>query len=132
MREKDRHEEVIRKIYDDVAAGDIDAVLTACTDEIVFHVPGSNEISGTYGKSEFAGLMTRVMELSENTFREEVLDVMTGSSHAAVLLHSKLDSNGEQRGYITLHLWQFDTDGKPAEWWEFPRDLVAFDEIWKG
>lgn len=131
MREKDRHEEVIRKIYDDVATGDYDAVLDACADEVTFHIPGANDIAGTYGKNEFVALMTRMMEMSRNTYREEVLDVMVGASHAAVLVHAKLQRDGEATGYVTLHLWEFDAEGRPVEWREFPRDLVAFDAIWR-
>lgn len=130
MRENDRHEEIIRKIYDNIASGDVESVLADCADEVAFHVPGANELSGTYGRSDFAQFMTRIIDLSGSTFRQDVLDVMVGATHAAVLLHSKLERDGETRGYVTLHLWEFDAAGKPVEWREFPRDLVAFDEIW--
>ena len=130
LRETDRHEETLRKLYDDFGRGDLDAMLAACAEDIEFHVPGSNQLSRTWGKSDFTQLITLVQELSGGSFREEVLDVMVGNLHGAVLLHHKLERDGETLGYMTLHLWEF-SDGKPSQFWEYPRDLDSFNEIWK-
>lgn len=130
MREHDRYEEAIRKLYDDFSHGDLEAVLEACADDITFHVPGVNQLSGNYGKSEFVTLIGKVAQITNGTFREEVLDVMIGNAHAAVLLHHKLERDGETRGYLTLHLWEM-AEGRLTNWWEYPRDLTVFDDVWK-
>src|SRR6266567_8431386 len=97
--------DVLRKLYADFARGDMDAVLAACDDSIVFHVPGANPLSGDYSKSEFGPrLIAKVMQITGGTFREEVLDIMVGERHGAVLLDHTFMKDGSPQQYLTIHL----------------------------
>ena len=119
----------LRDLYAAFARGDMAAVLAHCTDEITFHVPGSAPFSGDQTKATFGEWIGKVIDLSGGTFREDILDVMTGDDHGAVLLHHTLQRDGKPAEYTVIHLWKAAGD-KFSEWWEYPQDLDAFNRAW--
>lgn len=122
--------DALAKVYADFSRGDMDAVLAACDDSIVFHVPGSNPLAGNYAKGEFVpGLLTKVMRIAGDTFREEVLEIMTGENYGCVLLDHTFTKNGRPQQYYTIHLWSWNGE-RFTGWWEHPRSERAFDEAW--
>lgn len=124
------NEEMLRKLYQDFSKGDIDAVLSVCDDGIIFHVPGRNQLSGSYAKSQFGpGLIAKVMQLSGGSFEETVDDVLANDTHGVVLATHRLQRDGTNREYQTAHVWRI-TDGRLSEWREYPRDLHQFDHVW--
>jgi len=98
--------------------------------DIAFHVPGQNQVAGTYqGDDGFSAMIAKVMQLSEATFREEVHDVLANDEHAVALAIHRLQRNGRAYEYTTAHVWHIH-DGKLTELWEHPGDPQAFDEAW--
>lgn len=124
--------ERLRRLYDDFGKGDLEAVLAACADEIVFHVPGHNALSGSYSKAQFGpALIAKVMQLSAGTFQEMVDDVLANDTHGVVLARHRLQHAGTLQEYHTVHVWRI-RDGVFTEWREYPRDLYQFDAIWSA
>jgi hypothetical protein len=121
--------EQLRQLYADFGRGDMGAVLAACSDSIVFHVPGRNKLAGGHDKGGFPAFIGQVMEMSAGTFREEIVDLMVGERYSAALLLHTLQKHGEPKEYLTIHLWEWDGE-KFSNWWEHPRDQHVFDEIW--
>jgi ketosteroid isomerase-like protein len=122
--------ERLRTLYDNFGKGDLEAVLSACAEEIVFHVPGHSPLRGSYTKAQFApGLITKVMQLSAGTFQESVDEVLAGDTQGVVLATHRLQRNGTAHEYQTAHVWQI-RDGLFTGWREYPRDLYQFDAIW--
>ena len=124
--------ERLRTLYDNFVAGKLEAVLAACADEIIFHVPGCNALSGSYTKAQFGPeLIMRVMQLSGGTFQEVVEDVLANDTHGVVLATHRLQRNGATHEYQTAHVWRI-REGVFTEWREYPRDLHQFDAIWSA
>lgn len=124
------NEQRLRSLYDSFSKGDLAAVLAACADDIVFHVPGTNQVAGSYTAAEFGpGLIAKVMQLSGGSFQEIVDDVLANDEHGVVLATHRLQRDGAPHEYKTAHVWRI-RDGKFTEWREYPRDLHAFDQIW--
>lgn len=121
---------LLEKLYSDFSKGDLQSVLNACADEIVFNVPGKSKIAGKYNKSNFVtGFIMKLMEISGGTLKVEVHDILASDRHVVVLATDHLTQNGKSINYRTAHIWRFE-NGKPVAWYEYPRDLYQYDAVW--
>jgi ketosteroid isomerase-like protein len=121
---------LLEKLYGDFSKGDLKAVLAACDDKMTFQVPGKSKLAGKFTKATFAeGFALKLHELSGNTFKIEVHDILASDQHAAVLATDRLTVGGKPVELRTVHIWRFES-GKPVAWYEYPRDLYQFDTIW--
>ena len=123
------NEQQLRDLYAVFAAGDLDGFLAGCTDDVTFVVPGDTPLSGKYTRAEFVPWIVTVMERSEGTFREDVLDVFANDEHGVLLLHHELERAGARRQYETAHVVTF-RDGRIATWEERPGSLAEFEAAW--
>jgi ketosteroid isomerase-like protein len=124
------NESKLRAVYEAFVRGDMDGVLAPCTSDIVFHVPGRNQLTGSHkGRDGFVALVGKVMELSGGTFVEELLDALANERHGVALARHTLERNGKKYQFHTVHVWAI-KDGKFSEFWEHPGDPVTFDEAW--
>jgi len=124
------NEDVLRDAYAAFARGDLQAYLSYCTDDVTFHVPGHGRVAGDYSRAEFVTpFISQVVELTNGTFREEVLDVVANDRRGVVLLHHEFERDGQRYDYRTAHLYRIE-QGKLAEFAEYPADLYRFDEAW--
>jgi uncharacterized protein len=120
----------VREAYAAFARGDIDGYLRHCTRDFCFNVPGRSAASGSFrGKEGLQQLLSKVMEVSVGTFREEVQDVLANDQHAIVLALHRFDRGGKAKEYLTAHVYEV-REGKLGECWEQPRDQVQFDDAW--
>ncbi len=124
------HAQVLEKLYQDFASGNLNAVLDACAPEMTFQVPGKSALAGKFDKSTFVqGFVMKLMDLSDRTLKIEVHDILASDRHAVVLASDHLMRNGKQVTYRTAHVWRFE-NGKPVAWYEYPRDLYQYDLAW--
>lgn len=126
---KHPHILVLEKLYSDFGKGDIPSVLAACADEMTFQVPGKSRLSGKYTRETFPQFATKLHELSHGTVKIEVHDILASDQHAVALCSDRLQKLGKTFEYRTAHVWRFQ-NGKPVAWYEYPRDLYVYDEIW--
>src|SRR5687768_11232791 len=57
--------DLVRKAAEAFAAGDMDTLLPLLADDFTLHVPGNNQLSGTYkGMDEFFSFVGKLMELT--------------------------------------------------------------------
>jgi uncharacterized protein len=124
------NEETLRAAYAEFARGNLEGYLDHCTDDITFHVPGRGKVAGSYTRAQFFDpFISKVINLTNGTFRETVLDVAANDSFGVVLTEHELERNGQHLRYRTAHLYKI-RDGKLAEFREFPEDLYSFDAAW--
>ena len=124
------NEELLRNAYATFAGGDMEGYLKDCTEDFTFHVPGCNQVSGSYrGKDEFRRLIGIVMKVTEGAFQEEVHDVLANDKHGVVLALHRFKRDGEPKEYRTAHVYHI-RGGKLAECWEQPQDQQIFDDAW--
>jgi ketosteroid isomerase-like protein len=122
--------DLLKKLYADFSAGNMQSVLDACSDEIKFSVPGKSPLAGTYTKADFASkLIAHAKELSGGTFQLVAHDILANDQHACVLVSHTVTRKGAKSEYRLCHIWRF-TQGKPVAWYEYPRDLYQFDAVW--
>lgn len=124
-------EGIIREAYAAFGRGDVDGYLRACTEDLVFMIPGSGAIAGSFrGTDGLHDLARRAFETTGGTFREEVEDVLANDRHAVVLARHHFTRGGQQYEYRTAHVYDV-RNGKLARCWEQPRDPAAFEEAWR-
>ncbi|MCC6138141.1 MAG: nuclear transport factor 2 family protein [Bdellovibrionaceae bacterium] len=120
---------LLEKLYADYSKGDLTAALTVCANEITFQVAGKSKLAGKFTKETFGSqYVTPMMELTGNSLTLEVHDIMASDRHAVVLASNHLVRNGEKAQLRTVHVWRFE-NGKPVAWYEYPRDMYAYDTI---
>lgn len=120
---------VLEKLYADYVKGDYSAVLAVCADEMTFQVAGKSKLAGKFTKQDFTTkFVGPMMELTGNTLKLEVHDILASDRHAVVLASQSLLRNGEKKQLRTVHVWRFE-NGKPVAWYEYPRDMYAFDAV---
>jgi ketosteroid isomerase-like protein len=69
------------------------------------------------------------MEALKGSFREEVVRVVAGDSHGAVVAAQRAERDGKAHQWNAVHWWRID-NGKLAEFWEYTDDQTAFEAAW--
>ena len=125
--------ELLRKGYAAFAAGDMATVENIFADDIVWHAPGNNPISGDFkGKEQVFGLFAKLMELTGGTFRQEIHDIVANDEHAVVLAENGAQRpDGRSWQGRAAHVWHV-ANGKCTEYWLFADDQAAADAFFSG
>jgi acyl-CoA thioester hydrolase len=111
--------------------GDDAGVRRLLDPEIVWRIPGHNQIAGTYrGVEEVIAYMLRRRELANATFRMRRLEVMAGPSHFAALTDGTAERHGVTYRWSTIGLYRA-RDGRILECSLIPLDPEAFDAAWR-
>jgi ketosteroid isomerase-like protein len=120
-------EAVIRRFVEAMVARDVGSIADCFTDDVVFHIPGRNALSGDYqGKAE---VMTRLFQAWEEAFGAleiDVHDVLANDRHVVVLSDRRARRGGrlvEMRAASVYHV----RDGRIAEAWLMEWDPYAID-----
>ena len=124
------NEQLLRRLYEAQARGDIEAYLSFLSDDVALHVPGRSRIAGDYeGKAEVRRHFREMTELSGGTFRTSVDDIAASDQHAVGLISAFAQKEGREVSLPRIHVWLV-REGELAEMWVYPRDQHAFDEFW--
>ena len=123
--------EILRKGYADFAAGDVPAVLAVFSEDITWHAPGRNPISGDYtGHDEVLGLFRSLGERSNGTFHLEVGDIVDNGEGTLLALTTEFgERNGRSLSSSSVHVWRWQ-DGKATSFQGFQADDHHWDEFW--
>ena len=112
------------------ADGDASAVERLLDPDVVWRVPGTNRIAGTYrGVDEVIAYMRRRRELAHATFRMHRREVLVGPSHIAALTDGTVERHGTTHSWSTIGLYRT-RDGRISECSLIPSDAAAFDAAW--
>lgn len=128
MTEQDkRNLALVRTMY----AGD-EAERASIAQNIVWHVPGHNPISGGYhGYSEYTQLMpSRMAPLDRWDFTLE--DMMVNGDYVMTTFRLQGERKGMAVDMRGGHLMRIGADGKVAEGWGFTHDQDALDRFFIG
>ncbi len=120
---------LLRAHLDALARGDVPAALSCYSDDVVFHYPGANQISGEYrGKAAVLEMFGRVMAITSGRFHPEVHDILASDDHAAALVTVRAergDRRAEWKGVDLFHV----RGGKLSEHWVHEVDQDAVDRF---
>jgi ketosteroid isomerase-like protein len=119
-----------RDAFDYFARADVAGAVGLLADDAVWHVPGSTTVSGEYrGRDEIAAFLRRTAELTDRTYRVDLLWVVADDDHVAAVYRARgardrrsLDI--EQALLVNLR------DGLWADIRAQPFDQAAFDAFW--
>ncbi len=118
------NEAVIRSYVEALASGDLDAVGQLLADDVTFHIPGRNPMSGEKrGREEALAMFRGMMERSGGPITADVHDLLANDEHAVALVTRTL-AGVEARAVIVYHV----REGKIGEVWVLEADQFALDE----
>jgi ketosteroid isomerase-like protein len=128
MTEQDkRNIETARRMY----SGD-EAERLNIAEDIVWHVPGHNPVSGDYhGFEEYTRLMpSRMAPLTTWSF--EVHDIMVNGDYVVATISLKGERRDKKVDLRGAHIMRMNDQGQVAEGWGFTSDQDALDEFFSA
>jgi ketosteroid isomerase-like protein len=108
--------------------GDIDAVVDKVDPEVVYHVRGNSQVSGTFhGPEELAGVLQRIKALTDGTMSGTPDVVLADENSVMMYLHvTGTRPDGRTYDNHQAYLYRF-RNGKLIEGQTIPVDQHAFE-----
>lgn len=125
--------DVVRQYFDLLRGGDLPGLANLFAQDVTWHQPGSNHLSGTYhGAEQLFAHLGRFMELSAGTFRiDQVNDIMANGDLIAATLQFSATAGGRTVSMTGVDIMRV-VGGHIAEVWLFSADQTAEDALWDG
>jgi ketosteroid isomerase-like protein len=122
---------VVRRLYAAVAAGDLAAVGECFHEDAVWHLPGTNALSGTHrGWSAIRdNLLARQGPISGGTFRAQLLDLAVGDQYIVAIVHATAERAGYRLDQTVCQLMRVQ-NGKIVEVRGHYADEAALNAFW--
>lgn len=121
--------DLVMKLMAAVRGGDLETARGLTTDDYVWHVPGTSTISGdAVGVDAVAEKLRRLVEAG---LRPEMIAVLEGESHVAVVQRNVASADGRELDVRVVSLFTVD-DGKLARMETFFGDQPAAEEFWNA
>ena len=126
-----KNTEIVREYFNAVANGDLAKLPDLLSETLIWHQPGSSDLSGTHkGRDVVFGLIGKFMERSQGTFKiDSIGNILANGDFVAVTLQfsGKTDSRAmSMAGIDVLRI----ENGKIQEVWLFSDDQAAEDAFW--
>jgi ketosteroid isomerase-like protein len=121
----------VRRIYAALAAQDLATVAECFHPDAVWHIPGSNALSGTHhGWPAIRGeIFARQGPLSDGTFRARLLDLAVGGEFVVAVVHATAQRGDHRLDQTVCQLMRVE-DGKIREIRGHYADTTALDAFW--
>jgi ketosteroid isomerase-like protein len=124
------NEDLVRRGYAAFQSGDMATLNELFADDIVWHAPGRNQLSGDFRGSEAVlGVFQKTFELTGGSFKLDIHDVLANDTHAVVLVHAAAQRDGKTLDDNSVQVFHI-SEGKVTEEWLYPGDVYATDEFW--
>ena len=121
---------IMRRGYEAFAQGDLDTMRELLADDIEWHVPGDNPMSGTHrGQQEVFGMFGRLRELND-TFSQELHDVLANDDHVVALVEQTMERGGNSLTQHVVHVAHME-DGEMTSFWAYNEDQSAVDAMYE-
>jgi ketosteroid isomerase-like protein len=122
-------EKLLLDLYARLSAGDLEAFLAGCTEDVIFSMPGKTEISGTWSKGSYKELLEPIIEQSQGRYLVYVLAVAANDEHGILMLFQRFLRDGGERQYRTAHHVTL-RDGLISACEEMPGSAAEFKKAW--
>jgi ketosteroid isomerase-like protein len=123
---------LLRRGYEAFARGDGTAIRGLLAEDITWRVPGRTPLSGEYcGRARVLAFLHKRMELSNETFRIEVKEILAERDRVAVLCTVSAERYGQYWSSPAIHMWRI-RDNKAVELCEFGLDQHGEAEFWSA
>ncbi|MGR7026454.1 nuclear transport factor 2 family protein [Geodermatophilus sp. URMC 62] len=123
------HVQLLRDAYDAFAKGDFAALDAAFAEDVRWHEPGHNQLSGTHeGRPAVYDLFRRVFEITGGSFRADPQAVFADDTHGMVLVHLSGARDGRTHEVLSAQIVRF-AGGRVAEAWNAHTDPDTMDRL---
>jgi ketosteroid isomerase-like protein len=123
----------VRAVYEAVAAKQPENAASGFAEDIVWHVPGDNPVSGRYeGRDYFTTMPERMGPLDRWDISLEAVMTNERENAALVAFHVVGDRRGAHIDMGGHHLVKLNDEGRIAEGWGFAEDQDALDEFFSA
>ena len=121
----------VRRLYAAVAAGDLAAIGECFHEDAVWHLPGTNALSGTHrGWPPIRDdLLAKQGPLSGGTFRAQLLDLAVGHRYIVAIVHATAERAGHRLDQTVCQLMRVQ-EGKIVEVRGHYADEAALNAFW--
>ncbi|KRA82904.1 nuclear transport factor 2 family protein [Altererythrobacter sp. Root672] len=122
---------IVRNYFDAIASGDLAKLPELLSETLVWHQPGSSDLSGTYNSRDAVfGLLGKFMERSQGTFKfDSIGNILGNGNHVAVTLQFSATAAGKAMSMAGIDVLRIE-NGKIQEVWLFSDDQAAEDAFW--
>lgn len=127
----DPKERVIRELYKARARRDWDAVGSLLADEVGWHEPGEEDLSGDFrGRAEVVALLEKLVAVTRGTFQLDPEAFLNLDEHSVVLVRWWAERDGTRSHGRELAVYRISA-GMIAEVWFYnePSDAEAFATV---
>src|SRR5690606_25551355 len=124
---------IVRDYFDAIANGDLATLPELLSETLVWHQPGSTDLSGTYnGRDAAFGLIGKFMDRSQGTFRfDSIGNILGNGDYVAVTLHFSGKTQDRSMSMAGIDVLRIES-GKIQEVWLFSDDQAAEDAFWNA
>lgn len=124
---------IVRDYFEAVATGNLAKLPELLSDTLVWHQPGSSDLSGTYNSRDAVfGLIGKFMERSQGTFKfESIGNILTNGDYVAVTLTFSGKTDSKSMSMAGIDILRIES-GKIQEVWLFSDDQAAEDAFWNA
>ena len=122
--------EVFRQVYASFTSGDMDRLAELIAQDVLWHVPGKNRISGEYrSRDAIFGCFNKIFELSEGTYAPKLINILANDQHTVAILHATARHAGKTLDQDYAFILRIE-DGQVIEVWEAWTEGAAWEEFW--
>lgn len=112
------------------AEGDAATIVELLREDVVWRIPGRNELGGEYrGRDAALAALRRALELSGGTYRAELRWAVADDEHVVAAYRASGQRDGKQIALDQALVVRVE-DGRWVEVDAVPFDQHAFDEFW--
>jgi ketosteroid isomerase-like protein len=117
----------LREGYAAFDRGDIAALNDLFSPDVVWHLPGNNQLAGTHrGRDAVFATFAKTAEVSGGTFKVTLHDVIANDEHAVALTRATANHQGRTLDSNDADVYHM-KDGKVTEMWSFTGDPAGTD-----
>ena len=119
----------LKRGYKAFGEGDMNVLTEIIPDDAVWHVPGKSQFAGDYkGRDEIFGYFGKLMELSNGTFKADLVHAVGDDKFGVAIQHTTVTRNGRTYDRHDVLVDRME-NGTAVETWVYPEDQYAIDEI---
>jgi ketosteroid isomerase-like protein len=127
-----RNAEIVRELTTALGARDAAAVEALLTEDVVYHFPGRNPLSGTHrGKTEVMAFFRRFPTLLDGPPTTDTHDVLSSEAHGADLTALTASRGGRSHAWRAVRIYHLVED-RISEVFVTIDDQTAFDDFLNG
>lgn len=111
-------------------AGDVQLLLDAFAQDVIWYAPGNTPASGRFqGREGVLRFFTMMDEVAGGTLRIDVDDVLAGDRYVTIFLRISAQRHGERMSVVVAQFAEVNEQGKWSRCWFLPDKLAEWNRF---